>query len=406
MISREWKLSELKDSINIEMGQSPKSEYYNTTGDGLPFLQGNRTFGEKYPTFEIYCSDVKKKANIGEVIMSVRAPVGDLNIAPKIICIGRGLCAMNMKNGNNTFLYYLLKHNVHRLINGESGTVFGSVNRKDILNLKVKTASDVNEQKAIADTLSCLDDKIELNNQINKNLEEMAQAIFRSWFIDFEPFQNGEFEDSDLGRIPKGWMMDTLSSVCNVQKGLSYKGIHLVEEGIPMINLGNVKPGGEFRYDKMKYYNGDFRKQHIVKKGDIIIANTDMTSDRLILGSPIFVPDLNSEFTIFTHHLFAFRNLKISKSFIYYYLKSNEFRERAESYANGTTVLSLAKDDVLSIALTIPPEKELAKFDNIVSKITQLKEENKRISTKLVEIRDSLLPKLMNGELRVPIQGE
>ena len=137
--------------------------------------------------------------------MSVRAPVGDLNIAQEKICIGRGICAMRMKNRNNLYLFYLLKHNVKNLKKTESGTVFGGVNKKDIMGLSVMWTPNLQEQKTIAATLSCLDDKIELNNRINKTLEEMAQAIFKSWFVDFEPFQNGEFIDSELGKIPKGW---------------------------------------------------------------------------------------------------------------------------------------------------------------------------------------------------------
>ena len=96
----------LKDIVNVTMGQSPKSEFYNTTGEGVPFLQGNRTFGLKYPTFDTFTTKVTKMANAGDVIMSVRAPVGDLNITPSDVCLGRGVCSLRMKNENQEFLYY------------------------------------------------------------------------------------------------------------------------------------------------------------------------------------------------------------------------------------------------------------------------------------------------------------
>lgn len=192
-----------------------------------------------------------------------------------------------------------------------------------------------------------------------------------------------------------------LGKHCTIQKGLSYKGKHLVDDGVILINLGNIQPGGEFRYDKMKYYNGEYRKQHVVKCGDIIIANTDMTAERLILGSPIFVPNFTKEDMIFTHHLFAFSNLKLPKTFLYYYLKAGDFRERAESYANGTTVLALAKDDVLSIEMIIPDEKSLIKYNEIIEIIIELKEINKEENRKLISTRDELLPKLMSGEIDV-----
>lgn len=97
----------LGDIAVVTMGQSPKSEFYNFEGNGVPFLQGNRTFGRKYPTFDTYTIKPTKIANAGDVIMSVRAPVGDLNIAPTEMCLGRGLCSIRMKNNNQDFLFIL-----------------------------------------------------------------------------------------------------------------------------------------------------------------------------------------------------------------------------------------------------------------------------------------------------------
>lgn len=153
----------------VTMGQSPKSEYYNNKCVGTPFLQGNRTFGRKYPTFDTYTTVVTKSAKAGDVIMSVRAPVGDLNITPVDICLGRGVCSLRMNNGNQEYLYYLMKYYIPHLLNKESGTVFGSVNRKDILGLEVNVVEYKKQQK-IARFLSAIDDKIELNERINKNL--------------------------------------------------------------------------------------------------------------------------------------------------------------------------------------------------------------------------------------------
>jgi len=136
-LSLEWKTVELKSIAEVIMGQSPKSEFYNQNRKGMPFLQGNKTFGDKYPSFELFTTSIKKVAEKDSVLMSVRAPVGDLNIAQEDICIGRGVCSIKMKNGYNEFLYYLLKANISQLINKESGTVFGSINKKDIETFEV-----------------------------------------------------------------------------------------------------------------------------------------------------------------------------------------------------------------------------------------------------------------------------
>ena len=160
----------LSDIAEVIMGQSPKSEFYNTDGQGMPFLQGNRTFGKRFPIFDTYTTMATKTARAGDVIMSVRAPVGDLNITPVDMCLGRGVCGIRMKNGNQDFLFYLLKYYMPQLLNKESGTVFGSVNRNDINGLELNIPEDENEQKCIARILAMLDEKIKYNDSINDNL--------------------------------------------------------------------------------------------------------------------------------------------------------------------------------------------------------------------------------------------
>ena len=160
----------LEDIAVVTMGQSPKSEYYNAIGEGMPFLQGNRTFGLIYPTFDTYTTQPTKIAEAGDVIMSVRAPVGDLNITPVQMCLGRGVCSLRMKNGNQEFLFYLMKYYAPQLIKKESGTVFGSVNRNDINGLEIDIPLDEEIQKRIGRYLGAIDSKIETNNKINDNL--------------------------------------------------------------------------------------------------------------------------------------------------------------------------------------------------------------------------------------------
>lgn len=160
----------LEDIADVTMGQSPKSEFYNSDGEGMPFLQGNRTFGTKYSTFDTYTTKVTKTAKAGDVIMSVRAPVGALNFTPVDMCLGRGVCGIRMKNGNQDFLFYLLKYYMPLLLKKESGTVFGSVNRNDINGLEVDIPEEESDQKIIARYLAMLDNMIEENEKINKNL--------------------------------------------------------------------------------------------------------------------------------------------------------------------------------------------------------------------------------------------
>ena len=173
----------LGEIVVINMGQSPKSEFYNKNSVGLPFLQGNRTFGYRFPKIDTFCSSPKKIAKTGKILFSVRAPVGDINIANQDVCIGRGLAALRARNDNNIFLFYLLHFLRKEILNSEGGTVFGSVNRKDLENLENLFPS-LPEQKAIASVLSSLDDKIDLLHHQNKTLEAMAETLFRQWFVE------------------------------------------------------------------------------------------------------------------------------------------------------------------------------------------------------------------------------
>lgn len=419
MSFNEWKEYSFDELIDIIGGGTPKTtveEYWN---GHIPWLSvkdfntDNRTVYETEKTItELGLQKSSTKLlNKGDLIISARGTVGALAQLGRQMAFNQSCYGLRANSKTtNDFLYYLLKYKLRSIQSNTHGSVFSTITKDTFKILKAIIPIDIEEQKAISKILSDLDKKIETNNKINKKLEEMAQAIFKQWFVDFEfPNENGEpykssggeMVESELGMIPSGWKVELLKSYCDVKKGLSYKGKHLVEDGTPMINLGNVNPGGGFRRDKCKFYDGDFKEQHTVKAGDIIIANTDMTQERVILGSPIFVPDFKTESIIFTHHLFAFRNLKIPKSFLYYYLKSKSFRERAESYATGTTVLAISRDSVLNINFVKANNEVLNNFDLITKSILDRIENNNLEIEKLQKLRDELLPKLMSGEIRI-----
>ena len=179
------KIVKLSSIADVVAGQSPASTYYSTT-EGTPFLQGNRTFGSKYPTIDTYTTQITKMAHKGDVLISVRAPIGDLNIANCDVCIGRGLASLNAKNGDNEFLYFLLKCNGKNLQNKKSGTTFEAISTDTLEDFDVIIPADEEQQKRISKVLSTIDDKIELNNKINKELEQMAKTLYDYWFVQFE----------------------------------------------------------------------------------------------------------------------------------------------------------------------------------------------------------------------------
>ena len=383
----------LSDIAEITMGQSPRSEYYNSNEEGMPFLQGNRTFGDKYPNFDTYTTNPTKIAIVNDVIMSVRAPVGDLNITPKKICLGRGVCSIHMKNGNQDFLYYLMKYYVKDILNRECGTVFGSVNKNDISSLIVKIPERFEEQKKISSILSVLDDKIELNKKINRNLEAQAQAIFKSWFIDFEPFKNGKFIDSELGRIPEGWVCKKLKDFVEIKRGSSPRPIqdYLSGSGYNWLKISDAtSESSPFIFNI---------KEHIKKSGIsqtvYLVAGELVLSNSATPGIPKFL-DVN---TCIHDGWLWFSNSKLSYEFLYlfFFYKRRDFI----SLGNGSVFTNL-KTDIVKDALFVYPNKAVMdEFDKITKTIFENIKIRSRESQRLTQLRDALLPKLMSGELTI-----
>ena len=414
----EWREVKLEDIIEIEMGQSPKSEFYNQTGEGLPFLQGNRTFGYKYPYFDTYCTENKKIANKNDVIMSVRAPVGDLNIAQTQISLGRGVCAMRLKGEQNSnYLFYLMKHNIKEMINRESGTVFGSVNKKDILGLDVKITNNKLEQKAIAHILSTLDDKIEVNNQINKTLENMAQAIFKQWFVDFEfpnedgePYKSsgGEMVESELGMIPKGWEVKELVDVLEtLEAGNRPKGgAGNLTEGIPSIGAENIIGLGKYDYSKEKYVTEEYFAK--MNKGKVNPGDVLLYKDGAQLGrKTMFMNGFPHKKCCINSHVFILRtNDMLTQSYLYFWLDQDWVTQSIINLNANSAQPGINQSKLKTLKILTPMFNYVEMFDVIIKSLLNKLFENCIENNALHKTRDALLPKLMSGEIRVPLDEE
>jgi len=322
------------------------------------------------------------------------------------------------------YLYWLLRTPQYRSFcrSHSTGTTNLGLPRDDFLAFPA--AEPTSQQLRIAEALQALDDRIELNRRMSETLEAMARALFKSWFVDFEPVRAKSegcdpglpqpladlfptrLVDSALGEIPAGWEVSTVGDLCDLDKGLSYKGEGLADDGgMPMVNLGCFGAGGAFKVDNIKRYRGDFKKQHVVGAGDLLVANTDMTQNRIILGSPALLPQMDDERQfLFTHHTFAFRFKAGTgrwRKFLYFTLLQPQFREVAEGFATGTTVLALPRDGLLNLAVVLPPDSLLNAFEQQVEKQLAFSDLLRRQSRILASLRDALLPKLISGELRV-----
>lgn len=359
----------LKDFAKVNMGQSPKSEFYNIKGNGLPFLQGVRTFGAMYPEIDTFTTKVHKTAEKGDILFTVRAPVGDVNISPTQVCIGRGLASISSED--NIFLYYLLKNSRKKFNNVSTGTIYSSINKKELEDLDFDLPLKQDRIK-ISRILFSLDKKIEVNNKIIGNLEEQAQAIFKSWFVDFEPFQDGNFVESEIGIIPEGWEVSTTGQEFNIEYGKNLPTKNLLNKGYPVYG-GNGKIG--------------FYSDYLYEKPRLLVSCRGAASGKVILSEA---------YSFITNNSLVF-NEKNEKYFYYY--KNLFNRINFENYVTGSAQPQLTIRNSLEIKIVVPNESIILDFNKFISIIFKLQNELSKENNKLEEIRDSLLPRLMSGEI-------
>lgn len=390
------KLSKL---ANINMGQSPKSENY-CNNEGIPFLQGNRTFGEKYPEIDIYTKQITKLAKKGEILISVRAPVGDLNIAPVDLCIGRGLSSINSFDGNNEFLYYCLKYNVRNILKQSSGTTYDSINRDILENFELITPKKEDYIK-VGEILSKIDNKIELNIKINSELEAMAKTIYDYWFLQFEfPNEGGKPYKSSGGKmvwneelkieIPEGWEVKSINTNKLIVGGTPSRSKKEYWDGkIPWLTTSEINNNIIIQ-----------TKESITEEGlrnsnaKFIEANT-LVMAMYGLGTAGRVGYVIFPFTTNQACCSIECNNLYEKSYLYFFLQSKN--KYINSIVTGSIQKNLNKDTIGKLSYVLPKQKILknTKFNKIIDILIKNTKENQELTS----LRDFLLPLLMNGQV-------
>ena len=300
------------------------------------------------------------------------------------------------------FLFYNLKSRYTELRRiSDSHSSRGSLPKNVLSDVEIIFPT-LHDQRKIGKILYDLDCKItNLQNQ-NKILEQIAQTVFKSWFVDFDGVT--EFEDSELGKIPKGWKVDKLGNFLELIKGVSYKSQDLIFSNKALVTLKSVKRGGGYTNNGLKSFDGKYNYNQVVHENDIIIAQTDLTQSADIIGKPAIIRN-SKKFEILIASLDLIivktKSDKIPKTYLYYLFMTGEFQNHVYGYTSGTTVLHLAKDGIPNYNFILPTTETLEKFDKLISTIIQKNHKNNCQIENLAIIRDILLPKLMSGQIRI-----
>lgn len=305
---------------------------------------------------------------------------------------------------NTQYLYYLMNtldlHHQH--IGGAQPLM-----TQDIIKDFSVLIPSLQEQQKIASILKSLDDKIEVNRRINENLEQQAQALFKSWFVDFEPFKNGEFVESELGMIPKSLKIKYVSDIPHIlETGRRPKGgVGELASGIPSVGAEHVKGMGKYDFSKTKYIPEDYAaslKTGKVKGYELLIYKDGGKPGYFIPNFSIFGEGYPFDECYLNEHVFKldFENRGYN-IFCYFFFQTDQVMTYLNAQGGKAAIPGINRQDIENILIFSPDNEKVKKFGTFAEPLFTKILYNCKESQKLASLRDTLLPKLMSGELRV-----
>ena len=398
----EWKevrlgdvCSELSDGLHKAPKFIEKGEYIFVNAKNLynGYILDNdptkKTSREEYLKY-------KKPLGKHTILYSIDGTIGNIARYRGEKCVlGKGACYLNCNPQivESSYLYYQLqgphfKSYIHLM---STGSTIKHISLKTMREYVFELPS-LTDQRRIASILSSLDRKIELNNKINADLEEMAQAIFKNWFVDFEPFKDGKFVDSELGMIPEGWKVGRLTEIASYMNGLAMQKFppENNEDSLPVLKIKELGQG--FCGTDSDRCSCNIKDECKIHNGDVIFSWSGTLLVDVWCGGDC---GLNQ-------HLFKVTSKDYPKWFYYYWTKHHlqEFIHIAKDKA--VTMGHIKRGHLEEALVAIPDNDSMERahelFEPILSKMISLRLENSRLSL----LRDTLLPRLMSGELEVP----
>lgn len=392
-VPEEWDIDELSNVSKIvdSLHQTPKyaDEGYpmvRVTDIKQGYLSLESCLKVDQDVFEDFTK--KYKPQHGDIVISRVGSYGLFSYVKTTnnFCLGQNTTIISPKIDND-YLYYCLlnkttKEQIEKLVVGSTQK---TLSLKNIKSIKIPICSE-KEQKSIANILSALDEKIETNNQINKKLEEMAQAIFRQWFVNFEfpngdeePYKSsgGEMVESEMGVIPKDWEAKSLGEIADFKYGKMPKKQDIVKEGYPIYSGYKVT---------------GFHKECMFKNSELIVVARGVggTGDVKLSPPNCYLTNLSIAVLL--------DNKKEYREFLYYYLRAVNLRQLDTGSAQSQITIT----NLSNFKIIVPPKDIVGEFHNIINNLLKLVSNNKQQNLTLHQMIDTILPKLISGEIRVP----
>ncbi len=423
----EWEDLTLGDLGRVVTGKTPLTAVEGNFGGQIPFVTPSDMDGRKtISTTARYLTNTGAASVKGSVI-----PAGAVMVScigsdmGKVVIAGRD-CVTNQQINSivvddrftSEFVYYALSTRKSEIRHqAAGGSAVPILNKGDFSCLEI-TLPPLAEQKAIAAVLGALDDKIELNRRMNATLEAMARALFQSWFVDFDPvrakldgrppaaldpataaFFPEHLEDSSLGHIPKGWKATTLGACIGFRSGFSFKSQDWQESGVPVVKIGSVKPG-IIDLTQVSYVSEEIAQQaarYRLSTGDMLIGMTGYVGEVGLVPPSDNPPLLNQRVGKFVMAKPGTESL----GFWYCTTRQPEFKAFVEARSHGTAQANVSGESIMEFPLVVPPSGIIDAFNRDCQPLLDRILSNHGESRTLATMRDTLLPKLLSGELSI-----
>lgn len=428
-MANEWSNKSLDALGRIVTGKTPPLTVADAFGGSIPFItpsdmDGTRIISAAARTLSATGQTAVKNAVIPKNAVMVSCIGSDMGKA----AIAGANCITNQQinsividtDDSPLFVYYNLSTRKSEIRGAASGSAQPILNKSAFGRLEIELPPP-EEQRAIAHILGTLDDKIELNRKQNKTLEAIVRALFKAWFVDFEPVRAkmegrwrrdqslpglpkqlydifpGQLIESEFGEIPEGWVPDQLATFTSIKNGYAFKSKDWRDCGVPVVKIGSVKPRfvdlrqASFIEDSLSQEKSQFR----LRAGDMLVGLTGY------VGETGRVPVVDV-FPMLNQRVGKFEPKAEFAPFVFACVRAAEFKAFAESKAHGSAQPNVSTADLLTYPVINPGKNILAEFCNIIGPIFDQQLRCESESRSMAQLRDTLLPKLISGDLRVP----
>lgn len=394
---RETNLVDCLESLIDYRGKTPKKSddgiiTLSAKSVKMGFIDYQQAYHISKETYDVFM--VRGFPKKGDVLMTTEAPLGCIaKLDRNDVAVAQRLLTLRGEKGildNDYLLYYLTSsRGQYELLSRASGSTVQGIKRSEFEYVKIILPSTFEEQIAISTVLSTFDEKIKLLKEQNKILDNMAQTIFKEWFVD---------------NVKASWKKKKLRDFISIKHGFAFKGEYISTEKNDniLVTPGNFKLGGGFKTSKFKYYHSsEFPNDYILKEEDIVVTMTDLSKTGDTLGYPALIPNNNNSYLHNQRIGKVVFKSNINKYYLYFLMRTKNYQRYIVGSSTGSTVRHTSPTSICNYSFLFPEESLIDGFLSIAKSLLNKQTNNTSQLIELEKIRDTLLPKLMNGEQRI-----